>query len=108
MARATLERISALAAAPSENQRRVFVLRDVEGYTSSEVCEMLEVTLPPALQDAADRHLADCPHCREYLEQMRRAVSFARGLRDDDVPPDVVDALTRAFAEYRSGGTPTS
>ncbi len=68
----------------------------------------LEGTLPPALQDAADRHLADCPHCREYLKQMRRATFVARGLRDDHVPPDVVDALTRAFAEYRSGGTSTS
>ena len=72
------------------------------------VTDYLEGTLPVALQDAADRHLADCPHCREYLEQMRRTVSVARGLRDDDVPPDVVDALTRAFRDYRSGGSPAS
>ena len=72
------------------------------------VTDYLEGTLPPALQDAADRHLADCPHCREYLDQIRRALAVAQGLRDDDVPTDVVDALTRAFAEYRSGGTPTS
>ena len=44
LARATFERISALAAELSENQRRVFVLRDVEGYTSAEVCEMLELS----------------------------------------------------------------
>lgn len=72
------------------------------------VTEYLEGTLPSGLKDAVDRHLADCPQCREYLEQMRRAKSVARHLRDDDVPPDVVDALTRAFADYRSGGSPTS
>lgn len=44
LARATFERISAVAAQVSENQRRVFVLRDVEGYTSAEVCEMLELS----------------------------------------------------------------
>lgn len=43
-ARATFERISAFAAELSENQRRVFVLRYVEGYTSAEVCEMLELS----------------------------------------------------------------
>ena len=67
------------------------------------VTEYLEGALPPALQDAADRHLADCPHCREYLEQMRRTVAVAGGLRDDAVPPEVVEALTRAFADYCSG-----
>jgi anti-sigma factor RsiW len=45
--------------------------------------------------------LADCPHCREYLAEMRRTIATAAGLRDEDVPIDVVDALTRAFAEYR-------
>lgn len=68
------------------------------------VTDYLEGALPPALQEAADRHLADCPHCREYLAQVRRTISLARELRDEDVPADIVDALTRAFVDYRSGG----
>lgn len=44
LAQATFERVSALAAQLSEHQRRVFVLRDVEGYTSAEVCELLELS----------------------------------------------------------------
>ncbi|HTJ75304.1 MAG TPA: zf-HC2 domain-containing protein [Acidimicrobiales bacterium] len=67
------------------------------------VTDYLEGALPPRLQAAAERHLADCPHCREYLEQMRRTIVVSRHLRDDDVPPDVVDALARAFADYRRG-----
>lgn len=68
------------------------------------VTDYLEGALPPGLQRAADRHLAECPHCREYLDQMRRTVSIAHGLRDEDVPPDVVDALARAFNDYNSSG----
>lgn len=68
------------------------------------VTDYLEGALPPKLQQAADRHLADCPHCREYLEQIRRTIAMATGIRDEDVPDDVVDGLTRAFADYRQGG----
>jgi anti-sigma factor RsiW len=67
------------------------------------VTDYLEGVLPPRLQAAVARHLADCPHCREYLEQMRRSIVVSGQLRDDDVPPDVVDALARAFADYRRG-----
>jgi anti-sigma factor RsiW len=68
------------------------------------VTDYLEGTLPADLQASADRHLAACPHCREYLEQMRRTISLARGLRDDDVPSDVIDALARAYDDYYYGG----
>ncbi len=64
------------------------------------VTDYLEGVLPPALQEAADRHLDACPPCREYLAQMRRTISVARSLRDDDVPADVVAALARAFSDY--------
>jgi hypothetical protein len=32
---------------------------------------------------------------------MRRTVAVSGALPKDDVPADVVDALTRAFADYR-------
>jgi len=66
------------------------------------VTDYLEGALPPKLQQAADRHLADCPHCREYLEQMRLTIRVATRL--GDVPDDVIEALTRAFADYRDEG----
>jgi anti-sigma factor RsiW len=68
------------------------------------VTDYLEGALPPALQEAADWHLADCPHCREYLAQIRHTISLAHGLRDSDVPSAVVEALTKAFADYHAGG----
>ena len=33
-------------------------------------------------------HLADCPHCREYLRQMRLTIAMTRALNDDDVDAD--------------------
>lgn len=67
------------------------------------VTDYLEGTLPPSLQQAADRHLADCPHCTEYLQQMRRTIELAGRLQERDVPADVVDALVLAFAEQGPG-----
>ncbi len=67
------------------------------------VTDYLEGALPVELQQAADRHVAACPHCREYLEQMRRTIAVSGHLREDDVPDDVVDALTRAFADFHRG-----
>jgi anti-sigma factor RsiW len=65
------------------------------------VTDYLEGTLPPGLQQAVDRHLADCPHCTEYLQQMRRTIEVAGALQEEDVPADVVNALVLAFAEQR-------
>ena len=39
-----------------------------------------------------EEHLADCPHCREYLHQMRQTIAMTGALNDDDVdemPADV-------------------
>ena len=67
------------------------------------VTDYIEGALPLPLQQAAERHLAACPHCREYLEQMRRTIQLAGHLREEDVPDDVVDALASAFADFRHG-----
>jgi anti-sigma factor RsiW len=55
------------------------------------------------LHQAADRHLAACPHCREYLRQMRRTIEISGRLGEQDVPDDVVDALARAFEDFQRG-----
>ena len=65
------------------------------------VTDYLEGALPPRLHDAVTEHLAACPHCREYLEQLRQTIAVSRGLSAGDMPADVVDALARAFADYR-------
>ncbi len=44
LSQATFDRVADIAAGLSENQRRVFVLRDIEGMTSAEVCSLLELS----------------------------------------------------------------
>ena len=51
-------------------------------------------------------HLADCPHCREYLAQMRRTVALTHEVGADDVermPDDLRDRLRRAFDDPPTG-----
>ncbi len=77
--------------------------------TCAEVVELvtdyLEGALPRRVVEAVERHLESCPHCTEYLQQMRRTIDLSGHLREEDVPVDLVDALTRAFAELRSRGS---
>lgn len=44
LAQNTFDQVNAIAAGLSENQRRVFVLRDIQGLSSSEVCDLLELS----------------------------------------------------------------
>ena len=40
----TIDRVAEIAADLTENQRRVFILRDVEGLSSAEVCDLLQLS----------------------------------------------------------------
>lgn len=44
LARSTFDRVAHIAGGLPENQRRVFVLRDIEGMTAAEVCGLLELS----------------------------------------------------------------
>lgn len=67
------------------------------------VTAYLDGSLPRGLRRAIDRHLDACPHCQEYLAQMRRTIELTGGLRDDEVPADVLDAVEQAYREYHGG-----
>ncbi len=69
-------------------------VEDVTGY--------LEGTLPAEVVARIDAHLADCPHCREYLSEMRRTIANAGVLSEQDVdamPADLRNRLLDAFLE---------
>ncbi len=72
------------------------------------ITDYLEGVLPRNLEKAVDRHLAACPHCTEYLAQMRRTIEITGRIdgqikgeaAPDPVPAEVLDAMQRAFEEY--------
>ena len=67
-----------------------------------DVTAYLDGALPESVVTIIESHLADCPHCREYLSEMRLTVMKTRALNDDDLdamPTDVRERLMQAFRE---------
>ena len=66
----------------------------------------LDGSLPPAAARAVERHLAGCPDCTAYLEQLRLTAALAGRLRaDTDVPArlwDVLEGVRRELDGRRS------
>ena len=77
-------------------------------YVCRQFVEDVTAYLDGALSDEVvtlvENHLADCPHCREYLRQMRITIAITRSLTESDVdamPSDVRARLMQAFLEHR-------
>ncbi|MDQ3729882.1 MAG: zf-HC2 domain-containing protein [Actinomycetota bacterium] len=58
-----------------------------------EVTDYLEGKLSEVEERWTDEHLAACPHCRAYLEQMRATIAALRGLAETDVDPALRDRI---------------
>lgn len=71
----------------------------------NQVVEILTAYLDGALrsddQAALEDHLADCPYCEAYLEQLRLTIRLTGALHDHDVPEPLVDVLVSAFRRAR-------
>jgi len=66
------------------------------------VTDYLEGALPPAGALRLERHLATCPGCTEYLEQLRAIAGSLRGVTDDSFPPELRDSLIADFPHLRN------
>lgn len=74
------------------------------------ITDYLEGALPRGLVKAIDRHLAGCPHCTEYLAQMRRTIVITGHIDGQikgepppaPVPAEMMDALERAFDDFHN------
>lgn len=67
------------------------------------VTDYLEDALPPDERIRFEEHLALCPGCVAYVEQMRGTVRLVGGLHDDAMPADARDALLQAFRDWKRG-----
>jgi len=50
------------------------------------------------------RRLAGCPHCTEYLAQMRAITELAGRLTPADLTPQMQDAFIALYRTWRAGG----
>ena len=66
------------------------------------VTDYLEGALSHADRRRFEAHLAGCPHCSEYLRQMRTVISASGHLTPEDLTPEMQSEFTRIFRTWRS------
>jgi anti-sigma factor (TIGR02949 family) len=65
------------------------------------VTEYLGGTMTADERRRFDAHLAECPHCVHYLEQMRLTLAALGRLEEESVPPELRDELVACFRGWR-------
>jgi anti-sigma factor RsiW len=66
------------------------------------ITDYLDGTLPDADRQRFENHLAACPHCIEYLAQMRMTVARLGTLDDTALSCDAREQLFAAFRDWRA------
>jgi anti-sigma factor RsiW len=68
------------------------------------VTDYLEDALSPADRQRFDKHLAGCPHCTEYLAQMRETIRLSGRIAPDDLTPAMRTDLTDLYRRWQAEG----
>jgi len=69
------------------------------------VTDYLEGSLSRRDRARFDAHLAECPHCTEYVAQFRETLRLTGTLRESDVSPEAEEALLAQFADWKNERT---
>jgi anti-sigma factor RsiW len=70
------------------------------------VTDYLEGALPPGEQERFEEHLISCEGCANHLDQMRSTIAVLGRLADDDLEPELLEDLLRAFRGWKHGASP--
>jgi anti-sigma factor RsiW len=54
--------------------------------------------------DRLERHLDDCPHCREHLKQIEATIQVTGEARADDLDPVARAELIEMYRHWRDDG----
>lgn len=65
------------------------------------VTDYLEGALTRSGRRRFEAHLAECPHCTEYLAQMRRTVELTGSVTPADLAPQIQDELIALYRRWR-------
>jgi anti-sigma factor RsiW len=68
------------------------------------VTDYLEGALRSSARRRFERHLAGCPHCTEYLAQIRETIRLAGRVTPEDLTPEMRDDLTDLYRRWRAEG----
>jgi anti-sigma factor RsiW len=79
-------------------RRRALVCRQAVSLMT----DYLDGALDQRDRDRLEAHLADCPHCSEYLAQMRATIAAAGRVEPDDLSPAALDDLVALYRSWRT------
>jgi anti-sigma factor RsiW len=65
------------------------------------VTEYLEETLPATDRVQFEKHLATCPPCQTYLEQMRQTIHAVGRLPREAISEDAMRGLLEVFRNWK-------
>jgi anti-sigma factor RsiW len=65
------------------------------------ITDYLDGVLPVDDRRRFEAHLAECPYCVNYVEQMRETIEAAGGLTTPEVAPEVRARVLEAFGGWR-------
>ena len=68
------------------------------------VTDYLEGALSWADRRRFERHLAGCPHCTEYLAQLRATIRLAGRVTPEDLTQEMRTDLTDLYRRWRTEG----
>ncbi len=68
------------------------------------VTSYLEGALRGSARRRFERHLAGCPHCTEYLAQIRETIRLAGRVTPEDLTPQMRSDLTDLYRRWRDEG----
>ena len=66
------------------------------------VTDYLDGALAPADRKRFEAHLAQCPHCTAYLDQMRTVLRLTGRLTEEDIPEATREDLLQVYRSWRS------
>jgi anti-sigma factor RsiW len=80
-------------------RRDALVCRDAVALMAA----YLDGALPPEDRARLEAHLAGCPHCSEYLAQLRATIDALGRVGPDDLPDEAVDELVALYRRWQTG-----
>jgi anti-sigma factor RsiW len=82
---------------------RLLARRDLVCQQAVElVTDYLEGKLSARARRRFEAHLAGCPHCTEYLAQMRETIRLTGRLEPEDLTPQARDEIVDLYRRWRS------
>ncbi len=66
------------------------------------MADYLDARLSASDMQRLEAHLAGCPHCSEYLAQLRVTIDALGHAEPDDLPDDAIDELVDLYRRWRA------